>query len=181
MCSFMTLQHPSSQYYVQNILEEYQNYDWFFMACEPEALFWDKLYIERVDVGGGLSTSQWKGSKCCVCVMKEAENKHVVICSHIWNGHRKEKDLRNSRKEGKRLYKPISNPHYNLLTTSFCALFKLHSAQCSISHMCAVRSMSADITSYLLKNWLFSQGGGRLQIPLLKQLTNKLLYWTEGS
>lgn len=31
-----------------------KNYDQFFMACELEALFWDKLYTERVDVGGGL-------------------------------------------------------------------------------------------------------------------------------
>lgn len=54
MCPFMTLQHPSLQYNVQNIIEEYQNYDQFFMACELEALFWDKLYTERVDVGRGL-------------------------------------------------------------------------------------------------------------------------------
>lgn len=54
MWSFMTLQHPSSQYNSKKILEEYQNYYWFFMACELEALFWDKLYTERVGMGGGL-------------------------------------------------------------------------------------------------------------------------------
>lgn len=42
--------------------------------------------------------TSWKASKHSVCVMKEAENKHIVICSHTLNGHRKEKDLRNSRK-----------------------------------------------------------------------------------
>lgn len=105
MCSFMTLQHPSSQYYVQNILEEYQNYDWFFMACEPETLFWDKLYIERVDVGGGLSTSQWPLGKVqnAVSVWWRRQKTNMLSSVHIFEmgtGKRKTSGIQGKKGKG---------------------------------------------------------------------------------